>query len=344
MKKLIITAFFVLGITRQGICANISKNNKPSVDECLKELDAAGDDWEKRGVIRKKCYLIAEEIFQENNSNENLWILVKNAEKYAFVDKRGLKAFYSEFTEKYFSSFSLEGLERADLEYLFQSYQKLAFFLPKEEIVKRSEELFYKIKSFRATTPEEEEELLNTLVMMGSWEKVERFQREISKELLDPMTLSSLKLLKNQEHQSGPKFYELAEKGELSVKNYNPRKEFSVIILVSPNCGFSNWAISEIEEDKELLDFFKEYGTFVSSRNGFLEFPEMVKWNFEHKSIPFKVVYDEEEWPSQIVWDGTPTFVFFKGNEYSHTIDYWDKDVIKKSIEWLKEGEGEFKF
>jgi len=347
MKKTSVLMFFILGImfSYQGICANSDKSAQPSVDECLKELETVGDDdWDRWVPIKKRCYLMAEANFQEDKSYENQWWLVRAGVSLAYEDERGMKAFYNEFVAKYFSSFSMDGLERADLEFLFKSYEKLAFFLSKENIVNRFEELYYKIKSFRATTLEEDESLLVALIYNGSWEKVEKFQMDISKFLIDPMNLENLKLLKNQNHPEGPKLYELKINWELEIKNYTPQKEFSVVIVSSPNCGFSTWAMSEIEEDKELLDFFKEYGTFILSHTGFLEVNELGKWNVEHKSIPLKIVYNEEEWPSQIDWDGTPTFIVFKGNEYSHTVHGWDKEKVKKSIEWLKEGTGEFKF
>jgi hypothetical protein len=346
MNKIIFLSFLflIISFSKIGYCNQRPKSTNLSVEECLKELDDAGDDWERRGIIKKRCYLLAEDNFQRDKSYENLWFLVKAGEKYSYEDKRGLKPFYKEFYENFFSSFNLERMERKDIEYLFQSYQRLGLFLSLDELVNRSEKLFYRVKNFRATSPEEEEILLMAFIMNGSWEKVERFQKEISKQPLDQTTLSILKLLNNQEHQKGPKFYELNENGELSVKNYIPQKNFSVIIVASPNCGFSKEAMSEIDADKELLDFFRDYGIFITSRRGFLEFSDIVKWNKEHKSTALKMVYNENEWPSQIDWDGTPTFVFFKGKEYSHSLITWDKELVKKGIKELQNNQEKFKY
>jgi hypothetical protein len=102
--------------------------------------------------------------------------------------------------------------------------------------------------------------------------------------------------------------------------------------------------MSEIDADKELLDFFRDYGIFITSRRGFLEFSDIVKWNKEHKSTALKMVYNENEWPSQIDWDGPPTFVFFKGKEYSHSLITWDKELVKKGIKELQNNQEKFKY
>ncbi len=336
---------FVLFIIlfKAGICSEKFLNENHPVAMCLKELDGLSN-YNQRKKIKIKCLSLAKKVYEENKSLENKSLLLEAAISFYYTTEQNQREYFRKYYQKYFTSFSLERVEGKDLEYLFKIYRHLSFFIPEDILAFRFKQIFYKLKFIRPMTKEEKEGLLYNLIFSQLWGEVEKFQQEYKIVAIDPLTLNNLKLIQGKKYPQVPKYYELDVSGYLTVKNYNPPKEFSVVVISSSGCGFSQDAMIKIGEDKELREFFKKYGIFIVSQSGFSELEDTIKWNVQFSTIPLKIVFLEKEWPSEIDWAGTPHFIFFKKQKYSHSFPGWDKDLLKKSINWLKNGKGKFKF
>jgi hypothetical protein len=305
---------------------------------CLIKLNQTRNDLNRRKKIKQRCLKLARREFKKESSKANQFYLLQALINQSYESNKTFNTYFSEVYNKYFFNFENKNLNKVSLRYLFKSYEDLSFYLHDDDLMKRYEALFLEIEKIYGSKKEERENILDRFIENKMWDKVESYQKKFKMTRLDVFKISNLISLEKLRRTSGKQYYDVGINGEIKLLEYETPVDYSVLIISSPNCHFSIDAMIDISKDNELLNFFTKFGLFIESQRGLLDLNDIIKWNLEHHLTPIRVVYLEKNWPSEINWEGTPTFVFFKNKKYSHSVHGWDKSLVRKSIHWLKYG------
>lgn len=236
---------------------------------------------------------------------------------------------------------ALNQASNEDLAVLFTAASTAMFYASSKEGSRTVEKIFAALESRRATSNEQVKEMHNTFVSIRDFARARAIQErfgivdsvELPTSVKDaPSTASAISLWKVDRSKS-----------EIEKMPFTfPRGPF-MIMISSPNCHFSEDAITAIGKEPSLAKLFSKHGLFLAPQLHDFDFRRIQSWSASKPQYSFAAVNVREEWAEMREW-ATPTFYFFHDGALKNSFSGWpaegNMERLRRGLEIIGLAEG----
>lgn len=135
------------------------------------------------------------------------------------------------------------------------------------------------------------------------------------------------------EGNNGPTVLDVSSDGNVITRlDYKVSVPALVVIVVSPECHFSQFGLHDIEADSRIGPVFAKHALWlVPPDNASTPIASVVTWNKLHPRERMKLAYRYAEWPMIDRWE-LPTFYFFKNGKLVSQVIGWPRGGRKPAV------------
>lgn len=119
----------------------------------------------------------------------------------------------------------------------------------------------------------------------------------------------------------------------ISYKSVDLSSDFSVVIETNPQCHFTVEFIQALEENADMKSRFSEGVLWLVRQGDTLPIGRLLDWNDDTDIADLVVSHDNDDWPREIAFVGSPVFTFFVDGEAVHQVRGWRGDETWSELE-----------
>lgn len=108
-----------------------------------------------------------------------------------------------------------------------------------------------------------------------------------------------------------------------------------ILVVFSPNCGFSQRAFDDIAGDAFLLKSFEAHALLIAAPSDILQAKWHVEWNSTHPALKSYIAYARPDWP-ELDLARTPQFYFFRDGKLAFQKSGWRRPSEDRKAELVK--------
>lgn len=117
----------------------------------------------------------------------------------------------------------------------------------------------------------------------------------------------------------------------LTRHGYSLDGESRIVVLSSPNCGFSQMAAKSISGDADISQIMERESVWIVSQQEVATLPAIEAWNVKYPALHMELAYKNSEWPEAARWQ-SPSFLIYKNGKLASVIVGWPGDEQKTRL------------
>lgn len=222
----------------------------------------------------------------------------------------------------------IKHLVDSDLKSLREINSALNFYAAEHASVEDTRTIFEELEMRRMDSAAARQELIDNYVAAREFERADEFWK-----LSPHLALRKPPMFRDASGTSTPRTLLRVSGGGtvLTRHDYSLDGESRIVVLSSPNCGFSQMAAKSISDDADISQIMKRESVWIVSQQEAATLPAIEAWNVKYPALHMELAYKNSEWPEAARWQ-SPSFLIYKNGKLASVIVGWPGDEQKTRL------------